>query len=304
MAIEDATPAQRFDAMIAGVTASAQDVDSLGGAVDWEHGALEMAAFYTPLQTQNQLLVEWIHGRLSSLLNAVMLAAVPSRRDSWQESGLEMLFGRMIADLQAVGYLVNKGYFPQAYSAVRMTFECCDLADLFWIEPQAAEQWFGTTKAYRDFGRRSVRDRIRSAGMRIEDDAMIYGVLCERSHPRWRGLLHTLIEPHKLSDELSNVDAGAFRWDAGYWSTWVLRRMALRLRYVEAAIETNPAVSEMLTNLDVTFAVLQEFQRSRVEALTSPEEFDAYCIWYDRLRDWLDRDDVLVTQQAGTFEPR
>jgi hypothetical protein len=45
---------------------------------------------------QNRLYIEWVYGRLSRLMDAVMLAAVPSR-DTWQESAIEMVFGRTIA---------------------------------------------------------------------------------------------------------------------------------------------------------------------------------------------------------------
>jgi hypothetical protein len=42
--------------------------------------------------------------------------------------------GRTIGDLQTIGFLTGKGYFAQAYSSARMTYECCDLADLFWAD--------------------------------------------------------------------------------------------------------------------------------------------------------------------------
>jgi hypothetical protein len=86
------------------------------------------------------------------------------------------------------------------------------------------------------------------------DDNAIYGMLCERSHPRWAGIVHTLIEPHKATmSPMSDIHAGAFHWDAGYWIMAAIWRMGFRLRYIQAGMRPNPDVAAMLTNLNATF---------------------------------------------------
>jgi hypothetical protein len=176
--IEELDPSERFAAMLSDVQAQAGELGEWNRLVDWEHGTREMASLYEPLTSQNRLYINWIYGRLSSLVNAVMLAVVPARRDTSQESAIEMLFGQTLADLQVLGYLVNKGCYAQAYSAARMTYECCDLADLFWIDPQAGDEWFTTVAAHRDFSRRRVRERLVALGASLADDAEVYGALC------------------------------------------------------------------------------------------------------------------------------
>jgi hypothetical protein len=62
-----------------------------------------------------------------------------------------MLCARTIADLQCIGFLTGKGYYFQAYGAARVTYECCDLVDLFWVDASSAAEWFETTEAHREF---------------------------------------------------------------------------------------------------------------------------------------------------------
>ncbi len=297
------SPRERFDAMLAENDARAQ-LGAWNEAVDWEHGANEMAGFYTPLESQNRLYLEWVYGRISSLFNAVMGAASRSRRDTWQESALEMLTGRTIADLQAIGFLINKGYYPQAYGAARMTYECCDLADLFWVDPEAGQQWFETDAAHRDFGRRRVRERLTSLGWSPPDDNDIYAVLCERSHPRWAGIAHTIAEPYKnTTTPLSDIDPGAFHWDAGYWTMAAVWRMAFRLRYLEAGMPPDENVAAMLTNLNVTFLVTLDFQWRRVLELTSGADTARFATPQDRLKQFLHADGAMVARRVEQIKP-
>jgi hypothetical protein len=302
---DELTPAQRFAAMIAEVHEGAGELGAWNHRVDWDHGAREMADLYAPLSSQNRLYVEWVYGRLSNLFNAVMVAAIPSRRDTPQESAIEMLLGRTIADLQAIGFLTNKGYYPQAYAAARMTYELCDLCDLFWLDANAGAEWFETSEAHREFSRRRVRERLRALDAEPADENDIYGVLCERSHPRWEGLRHTLIEPHRATTEpLSDVDAIAFHWDAGCWMIATLWRMALRLRYVEAGMPSDPDVRHMLTNLNATMYVTLGFQRRRIEEVTLPDQRVRFSNWHDRLACLVDVDGVAIARRVETVSPR
>jgi hypothetical protein len=298
---EDRSPRERFQA----------EVDDSGGlgawteAVDWSHGEREMEDFYSPLSGQNRLYVEWVYGRISSLFNAVMAAAAESIRDTHQESAIEMLCGRTITDLQCIGFLNGKGYYSQAYSAARMTYECCDLVDLFWADPSAAADWFETTEAHRDFSRRRVRERLLTVGYAPQDDNDIYGMLCERSHPRWAGIVHTLIEPHKVTlSPISGIPAGAFHWDAGFWTMAAIWRMGFRLRYIQAGMPPNPNVAAMLTSLNATFYITLAFQRRRVGDLISDEQRDRFSRWHDRLERFIQSDGEAMARRVETIQPR
>jgi hypothetical protein len=297
------SPRERFAANLTGTLAGVE-LGKWNEAVDWEHGPKEMADFYSPLTSQNRLYLEWVYGRSSSLFNAIMAAAAKSRRDTWQESAIEMLCGRTIADLQAIGFLINKGYYPQAYGAARMTYECCDLADLFWVDPNAGQQWFATDQAHRDFGRRRVRERLTSLGWQPPDDNPIYAVLCERSHPRWAGIAHTIIEPHKTTiNPLSDIHQDAFHWDAGYWTMASVWRMAFRLRYIQAGIPPSDDVAAMLTNLNVTFHVTLDFQWRRVVALTADEDRGRFTDLHDSLERFVRSDGEMIARRVERIRP-
>ncbi len=303
-ASSELSPSERFRAMLAEAERRIE-LGSWNDAVDWDHGEKEMEDFYSPLSSQNRLYLEWIYGRVSSLFNAVMSAASKSRRNTYQESAIEMLCGRTIADLQAIGFLVNKGYYSQAYSAARMTYECCDLVDLFWVDPKAGTEWFETEQAHRDFSRRRVRQRLTSLGWAPLDDKDIYGVLCERSHPRWAGIAHTLIEPHKNTvDPLSDVHPGAFHWDAGYWTMAAIWRMGFRLRYIQAGMSPDADVAAMLTNLNATFYVTLGFQWRRVEEVTSAGERTRLSKWHDRLEQFVHSDGEMIARRVSAIPPR
>jgi hypothetical protein len=297
------SPSERFQAMLAESESRIQ-IGAWNDSIDWEHGAREMASFYAPLSNENRLYLEWVYGRISSLFNAVLAAAGRSRRGTWQESGIEMLCGRTIADLQAIGFLINKGYYPQAYGAARMTYECCDLADLFWADPQAGQEWFETNQAHRDFSRRRVRERLTSLGWPPADENDIYAVFCERSHPRWAGIAHTIIEPHKSTvDPLSDIDPGAFHWDAGYWTMAAVWRIAFRLRYLQAGMPPNDEVAAMLTNLNATFYVTLDFQSRKVEELTTEEDLARFASPHDRLEEFLHADGETIARRVERIKP-
>ncbi len=297
------SPREQFEANLS-ETLAGVELGKWNEAVDWEHGEREMADFYSPLTSQTRLYLEWIYGRISSLFNAVMGAASKSIRDTWQESAIEMLCGRTIADLQAIGFLINKGYYPQAYGAARMTYECCDLADLFWVDPQAAHQWFETEQAHRDFSRRRVRERLTSLGWPPPDDNDIYAVLCERSHPRWAGIAHTIIEPHKNTvNPLSEVHQGSFHWDAGYWTMASVWRMAFRLRYIQAGMPPSDDVGAMLSNLNATFYITLDFQWRRVEELTSEEDRPRFADLHDRLEKFVRSDGEMIARRVERIRP-
>lgn len=297
------SPSERFQAMLV-ENEGRIELGAWNDAVDWEHGAKEMAEFYSPLSSQNRLYLEWVYGRISSLFNAVMGAALRFPRDTWQESAIQMLCGRTIADLQAIGFLINKGYYPQAYGAARMTYECCDLADLFWVDPQDGRQWFETEQAHRDFSRRRVRERLTSLGWPPPDDNDIYAVLCERSHPRWAGIAHTIIEPHKNTiNPLSDIHPGAFHWDAGYWTTAPVWRMAFRLRYIQAGMAPNDDVAAMLANLNATFVVTLDFQWRRAEELTSGEDSARFADLHDRLEHFVHADGEMIARRVERIKP-
>lgn len=299
----DLSPREQFEANLA-ETLACVELGHWNEAVDWEHGATEMAEFYSPLTSQNRLYIEWVYGRISSIFNSVMVIASRSRRDTWQESALEMLCGRTIADLQAVGFLMNKGYYPQAYGSARMAYECSDLADLFWADPQAGQQWFEIGQAHRDFSRRRVRERLASLGWPPPDDNDIYAVLCERSHPRWAGIAHTIIEPHKQSvGPLSDVHQGAFHWDAGYWTTAPFWRMAFRLRYIQAGMPPSTELAGMLTNLNATFHITLDFQWRRVQELTSDEDGARFADLHDRLDEFVRADGEMIARRVERIGP-
>jgi hypothetical protein len=273
-------------------------------AVDWDHGAKEMAAFYSTLTGWNRLYLEWIYGRISSLFNAVLGAAAKSYRGTWQESAIEMLCGRTIGDLQTIGFLTGKGYFAQAYSSARMTYECCDLADLFWADPDAGQHWFETQEAHRDFSRRTVRERLKTLGWEPPDDREIYGLLCERSHPRWAGIAHTVIEPAKNTvHPLSDTHSNAFRWDASYWTMAPVWRMSFRLRYVQAGMPPNDDVAAMLTNLNATFFVTLDFLGRKLEEITSPNQRAAFEQRLERLRRFLQADGEMIARRVEQIRP-
>jgi hypothetical protein len=298
-------PATRedFEAMIAKKLGGIQ-LGTWNDAVDWDHGAREMADFYTPLTGWNRLYLEWIYGRISSLFNAVMGAAAKSRRDTWQESAIEMLCGRTIGDLQTIGFLTGKGYFAQAYSSARMTYECCDLADLFWADRDAGRQWFESQAAHRDFSRRTVRGRLKVLGWEPADDNDIYGLLCERSHPRWAGLAHTVIEPAKNTlQPLSDVQSNAFRWDANYWTMAPVWRMGFRLRYIQAGMAPNDDVAAMLTNLNATFFVTLDFLWRKLEEITTPEQREEFEQTLERLKSFLHADGEMIARRVEQIGP-
>lgn len=297
------SPREQFEANLSEILTGVE-LGKWNEAVDWEHGEKEMANFYSPLTSQNRLYLEWIYGRISSLFNAVLGAASRSKRDTWQESAIEMLCGRTITDLQAIGFLINKGYYPQAYGAARMTYECCDLADLFWVDPHAGQQWFETNQAHRDFSRRRARERLTSLGWPPPDDNDIYAVLCERSHPRWAGIAHTIIEPHKSTvNPLSDVHQGVFHWDACYWTMAPVWRMAFRLRYIQAGILPSDDVAAMLTNLNATFYVTLDFQWRRVEELTSEEDRARFADLHDRLDNFVRSDGEMIARRVERIRP-
>jgi hypothetical protein len=213
---DELPPAQRFAALIAEVNESAGSLAAWNDRVDWDHGTRQMADFYTPLSSQNRLYVEWVYSRLSSLLNAVMVAAIPVRRDTTQESAMEMLFGRTIADLQAIGFLINKGNYPQAHGAARMTYECCDLADLSGWTPRPARN--GSARSRPTATSAGAASGSDFAPLALSCPTRTTFTACSVTDPIRAGpVLYTLIEPHKATtDPLSDVDASVFHWDAGY----------------------------------------------------------------------------------------
>ena len=124
-------------------------------------------------------------------------------------------------------------------------------------------------------------------------------MLCERSHPRWAGIAHTIIEPHKNTlKPLSEIHQGAFHWDAGYWTLAPVWRMAFRLRYIQAGTPPNDDVRAMLTNLNATFLVTLGFQWRRVEALTSDDERMRFSDLHRRLEQFVHADGEMIARRV------
>ena len=90
------------------------------------------------------------------------------------------LAARIINDLVASVHLTMHGYLNQAYGALRMAYEACDLLELVGSNPTEAESWVNTEKGWTEFSPANVRLRLG----RSKVDA-IYSHLSEHAHPRF-----------------------------------------------------------------------------------------------------------------------
>lgn len=93
---------------------------------------------------------------------------------------VRQLLVRAINDVVAAFHLATHGYLNQAYNAMRMAYEACDIIELVARDPEEGRLWVNSEKPWSDFAPGNVRERLGKD--RVDE---LYSHLSEMAHPRF-----------------------------------------------------------------------------------------------------------------------
>lgn len=120
---------------------------------------------------------------LQGVINLYVKYAV-GRSSGTAEFAKRALIARSINDLIAGYHLLERGFIPQAYSAIRPILESLDLILLFERDPAKADIWAeGGDEAFNKLRPSAVRKLLGK-----ESHDVLYSHFCDRSHPSFRSI--------------------------------------------------------------------------------------------------------------------